>query len=150
MLHDIILKYCNSLESTGQFGDSDTDSSKYMEPPTRLLWVKNCLAQSYSRCMNFQGAIKMIDSAIVHTPTCADLYVTKSNIYKVISELVSVPPYKLADTPSYSFLGICRDRWTRCPRRGKWTPKIGISHLSMLSALLEITNLKKRRLQLWN
>lgn len=83
ILHDIITKFDEDLETYGYFKSFENDNYEYKEPPTRFIAVRSCLAQSYCRLLDFKQALKVIDDAIAHTPTYSDLYAIKSNIYMV-------------------------------------------------------------------
>lgn len=52
------------------------------EPPSSYLWTLYFLSQFYSHAGHAAAALAYIDSAIAHTPTLPELYMTKARILK--------------------------------------------------------------------
>jgi len=71
-----------SLESDGRFPGGAT-----WELPSSIMWVRVLVAQHADQCGNSAEAVRQIDLAIEHTPTCLDLFLFKARIYKHAGDL---------------------------------------------------------------
>mmetsp|Transcript_26195 Transcript_26195/g.43350 ORF Transcript_26195/g.43350 Transcript_26195/m.43350 type:complete len:859 (+) Transcript_26195:51-2627(+) len=76
-LSQTIKGWVSSLEADGCFpGNSER------EMPSSIMWVRVLAAQHADQCGDTVEALRQINLAIEHTPTCLDLYLFKARIYK--------------------------------------------------------------------
>lgn len=83
----LILDYYENLKTTGYFTKEDAEAGvgkdhSHKEPASALLWTLYYLAQHYDYLGDIDKAIKFINTAIDHTPTLIELFLTKGRIYK--------------------------------------------------------------------
>lgn len=78
-IQSVVEDFYTSLLKSGSFG---VEVEK-KEVPTVALWVLYFLAQLYDRIGAVEKALEHINTAINHSPTAVELYMTKARIYKV-------------------------------------------------------------------
>lgn len=81
IIESLLLQYVDSLKSCGKYAESEKNNGP-REPASALLWVYYYLAQHYDYLTNTDKSLSYITSAIEHTPTLIELYVTKGRIFK--------------------------------------------------------------------
>ncbi|KAG5438467.1 hypothetical protein PCANB_002570 [Pneumocystis canis] len=81
IIQDSVEQYLNHLYSKKDISCETINNSEKTDP-TVLLWVLYFLAQHYDYLRKTEKALMYIDKAIEHTPTLAELYMTKARIYK--------------------------------------------------------------------
>lgn len=72
----------NLEENSTLLNEVDESGQKKTETPMVIFWVNYYLAQHYDFLGDTEMALKLIDSAIMHTPTVIELYTTKARIFK--------------------------------------------------------------------
>lgn len=77
-----ILGYVESLNKVSKYSETETSNGP-KEPASAILWVYYFLAQHYDHLKRTDKALEYIETAIEHTPTLIELFVTKGRIYKV-------------------------------------------------------------------
>lgn len=82
IIENLLLQYIDALTKIGKFCESEVNNGP-KEPASCLLWVYYFLAQHYDYLNQTEKALSYINSAIEHTPTLIELFVTKGRIYKV-------------------------------------------------------------------
>jgi len=74
--------YIESLKKVGKYSETElTNGPK--EPASAILWAYYYLAQHFDYLKLPKVALEYIETAINHTPTLIELFVTKGRIYKV-------------------------------------------------------------------
>ncbi|KAF7281001.1 hypothetical protein GWI33_005268 [Rhynchophorus ferrugineus] len=79
IIEDLILSYVDSLKKCSKYSESKNGPK---EPASAILWVYYFLAQHYDYLKQTDKALHYIETAIEHTPTLIELFVTKGRIYK--------------------------------------------------------------------
>ncbi|KAG5519500.1 hypothetical protein PMAC_002128 [Pneumocystis sp. 'macacae'] len=77
IIQNLVEQYLNDL-----YSEKYSSCGNESKDPTVLLWVLYFLAQHYDYLRETEKALMYIDKAIEHTPTLAELYMTKARIYK--------------------------------------------------------------------
>lgn len=81
IVESLVLRYVECLKTVERFSDDDSgDGTK--EPATALLWTYYYLAQHYDYLEDHVKSLEYINTAIEHTPTLIELFVSKARIYK--------------------------------------------------------------------
>ncbi|KAI1320538.1 N-alpha-acetyltransferase 16, NatA auxiliary subunit [Mortierella claussenii] len=80
-IEKLALGYIASLHKSKSFDHSGLAAAA-AEPPTALLWTLYFLAQHFDFKRATDRALEYINSAIEHTPTLVELYMTKGRILK--------------------------------------------------------------------
>lgn len=81
IIGDLVLGYIESLKKVGKYSETElTNGPK--EPASAILWAYYYLAQHFDYLKLPKVALEYIETAINHTPTLIELFVTKGRIYK--------------------------------------------------------------------
>lgn len=79
---ELVEGYRATLESGKPIGDSKPASDEDDEAPSSYLWTLYFLSQLYSLRGDQALALSTIDLALLHTPTLADIYMTRARFLK--------------------------------------------------------------------
>lgn len=85
-IEKLLLQYVDALATTGNFDNSEI-SNGVTEPVSCLIWVYCFLARHYDYLKQTDKALNYINTAIEHTPTFIEVYITKGRIYKHAGDL---------------------------------------------------------------
>ncbi|XP_060532517.1 N-alpha-acetyltransferase 15, NatA auxiliary subunit [Cylas formicarius] len=81
VIESLLVGYVDSLKRLSKYSVTEGKNGP-KEPASALLWVYYYLAQHYDYLGRTEKALQFIDTAIEHTPTLIELFVTKGRIYK--------------------------------------------------------------------
>ncbi|KAL1509166.1 hypothetical protein ABEB36_003946 [Hypothenemus hampei] len=81
IIQDLALGYLTSLNKVNKFSETETSNGP-KEPASAILWVYYYLAQHFDYLNQTEKALEYIETAIHHTPTLIELFVTKGRINK--------------------------------------------------------------------
>ncbi|XP_066252632.1 N-alpha-acetyltransferase 15, NatA auxiliary subunit isoform X2 [Euwallacea similis] len=81
IIEELVLGYVESLTKACKYTDTESTNGP-KEPASAILWVYYYLAQHYDYLKQTEKALEYIETAIDHTPTLIELFVTKGRIYK--------------------------------------------------------------------
>lgn len=70
------------MEKVNKYSETESSNGP-KEPASAILWTYYFLAQHYDYLKDTEKALNYIETAIEHTPTLIELFVTKGRIYKV-------------------------------------------------------------------
>ncbi|XP_075234659.1 N-alpha-acetyltransferase 15/16 [Lycorma delicatula] len=81
-IQNLMDNYVESLSKTGYFNIEESKENGPKEPASALLWAYYYMAQHYDFLGDTYKGLHYINTAIEHTPTLIELFVTKGRIYK--------------------------------------------------------------------
>ena len=93
IVEKLVEEYIQNLKDHNTFTKNSSVGDE-IEQPTAYLWTLYLLAQHYDNKRDITKALELIDTAIEHTPTLVELYMTKGRIFKV---KIYVCYYKIQD-----------------------------------------------------
>lgn len=85
IVEELMQEYRKNLIDHLSFDEDKSTAGN--EDVTTIVWVDYYLAQHYNYLKQNDQAMKLIDEAILHTPTLIELYMLKAKIYKSKGEL---------------------------------------------------------------
>ncbi|KAG8741139.1 hypothetical protein FRC12_015759, partial [Ceratobasidium sp. 428] len=93
VVEEIMEGFLNKLKLEEQHQESNpttngTNGDATPEPPTTYLWALYYLGQHYSYCGDQPKALGLLDTAIEHTPTLPELYLTRGRALKRAGDYV--------------------------------------------------------------
>lgn len=80
IIEELVLGYASMLKQKEVFSEDDNCIEK--EPATALLWTYYFLAQHFDYLGQTDKALEYVNTAIEHTPTLIELFVSKARVYK--------------------------------------------------------------------
>ncbi|XP_050299947.1 N-alpha-acetyltransferase 15, NatA auxiliary subunit [Anthonomus grandis grandis] len=81
IIQELALGYVESLKKVNKYSETESSNGP-KEPASAILWVYYFLAQHYDYLKETDKALEYIETAIEHTPTLIELFVTKGRIFK--------------------------------------------------------------------
>uniref|UniRef100_A0AAR5PIA3 N-alpha-acetyltransferase 15, NatA auxiliary subunit n=1 Tax=Dendroctonus ponderosae TaxID=77166 RepID=A0AAR5PIA3_DENPD len=81
IIEELVLGYVQSLEKGNKYSETESSNGP-KEPASAILWTYYFLAQHYDYLNQTEKALTYIETAIEHTPTLIELFVTKGRVYK--------------------------------------------------------------------